>query len=182
MLLFLAWFMKLYDLKTRRQIEVLYDLAEIHNDRITDYQFAIKQLPNVTAELQRAFERMISAATVCKEQLMQTMSDLTRNNRLSTHQPFHGKVYRAWTELKMAFSGIVKKVTLASCTYNEEIALHAYKAALTTAAEMPAELRQLIELQESELKKAYETIKNINDTHNISRYQPQYLYKAAYIN
>ena len=77
-----------------------------------------------------------------------------------------GKIYSAWRELKVAFSGKTQKAIIAYSLYNELIALYAYEAALDKNIEMEKDTRQLIEKQESELRKINDEIKKcITYTH-----------------
>ena len=88
--------------------------------------------------------------------------------------PFFGKIYRAWMDLKVAFSGNTQKAIIGSCQYNEEIALHAYTAALHVKTDMTDDVRQIIERQEAALRRVYDRIKKYRETRHAIDYRTLY--------
>jgi uncharacterized protein (TIGR02284 family) len=74
-----------------------------------------------------------------------------------------GKIYRAWMDVKATFSGKDRKAILASCEFGEDAAQKAYDSALSSDAELPTEVRQLIMDQKTSLKKSHDRIKALRD-------------------
>jgi uncharacterized protein (TIGR02284 family) len=159
--------------KNRKATETLNDLMRIQDDRINGYRQALDLFINIDNDLQEEFERFIADGAYYKQQLKQKLKAL--NGSAQTQVPIIGKIYRAWTDLRVACSGISRKTIIASCQYNEEIALHAYKAALNTNIDMPKDVRELIETQEADLRKIYDQIKKYREVRFTMDYQALYL-------
>ena len=66
-------------------------------------------------------------------------------------------------DVKATFSGKDRKAILASCEYGEDAAQKAYEAALSSDAELPTEVRQLVMDQKQRLKKSHDQIKALRD-------------------
>jgi len=143
--------------KTSATVELLNDLLKINNDRIASYQLALEQSGNIERGLIEEFKKIVAEGIEYKEQLTQKTLEL--NGNATTGTTIFGKIYRAWTDLKVAFSGNTQKNILSSCQYNEEIALHTYNAALNQDVDMSEDIRRLIEEQESGLRRTYSQIK-----------------------
>ncbi len=166
--------MTFYQPKTRKIIEVLNDLVRIHDDRVSGYGDALKKLINIGTELHDDFDKIISDSISYKRQLLQKINELNGSTRTYLASPFFGKIYRAWMDLKVAFSGNTQKAIIGSCKYNEEIALHAYRAALNVKTDMTEDVRQLIEAQECQLRKVYEKIKQYREARHVVDYRTLY--------
>jgi hypothetical protein len=54
---------------------------------------------------------------------------------------------------------------LALCEFGEDAALKAYKLALESDAEMPADIRQLVVEQKSSLQSSHDVVKRYRDMH-----------------
>ena len=151
--------------KTEKTIEVLNDLLKINNDRIAGYQKALEQSTNIDISLREEFKKIISESIIYRQQLIQEIGQ--NNGDAKTGTTIFGKIYRAWMDLKVAFAGNTQKTILSSCLYNEEIALHVYKAALNVNADLSKEIREMIEEQEDALRKAHIQIKNYREARHI---------------
>jgi uncharacterized protein (TIGR02284 family) len=66
-------------------------------------------------------------------------------------------------DVKATFSGKDRKAILASCEFGEDAAQKAYDSALSSDAELPTEVRQLIMDQKTSLKKSHDRIKALRD-------------------
>ena len=66
-------------------------------------------------------------------------------------------------DVKATFSGKDRKAILASCEYGEDAAQKAYEAALSSYAELPTEVRQLVMDQNQSLKISHDQIKALRD-------------------
>ena len=148
--------------QTNKVTEVLNDLMKINNDRITGYQLALTQSINLDADLQDSFYEIISEGVSYRQQLILMIRKLDGNIKGAGN--IIGKIYRAWTDLKVVFANKTQKAIITSCLYNEGIALHAYLAALNTNSEhMSPEIFVLISEQEQGLKKNYDLLRSYRD-------------------
>ena len=142
--------------------EILNDLISINNDRIEGYNKAEKETDNEDADLQTLFRQMASESR-------SYVNDLSKYVASAGDQPtdktsLSGKIYRTWMDMKATFTGKDRKAILASCEFGEDAAQKAYDQALSSDAELPAEIRQLIMDQKSSLKKSHDYIKSLRDT------------------
>ncbi len=144
--------------------EVLNDLIEINNDRITGYQKAIDETKDIDVDLQAVFGKMADESRKYKAELTQAVTNLG-GDPVSTATTNSGKIYRVWMDVKATFSGHDRKAVLENCEFGEDAAQKAYKMALASDAEMDAETRQLITSQQSSLKTSHDLIKKYRDAH-----------------
>lgn len=141
--------------------EILNDLISINNDRIEGYNRAEKEAKDKDADLQTLFRQMAAESR-------SYVNDLSRYVAVAGDQPtdktsLSGKIYRSWMDVKATFTGKDRKAILASCEFGEDAAQRAYDEALSSDAELPAEVRQLIMDQKSSLKKSHDYIKSLRD-------------------
>jgi uncharacterized protein (TIGR02284 family) len=137
--------------------QVLKDLIKINNDRIGGYQAALNQSSNLDPAIRQMFSEIISEGVTYRAELTQKVRQLDPDVR--TNPNILGKIYMAWNDLKIAFGSTTQKSIIASCLYNEEIALHAYKAAISKDTGISHEVLQLLGEQESGLRRNYELLK-----------------------
>jgi uncharacterized protein (TIGR02284 family) len=140
--------------------DVLNDLIKINNDRIEGYEKAIKdsQTDTVYDEL---FNRMIQQSSIIRQELSneirrmggESETDGTTNS---------GKIYRAWMDVKSAFTGKSEKSALELCEFGEDAAQKAYEEALSSE-DIPIETRELLLRQKNELKESHDIIKAERD-------------------
>jgi uncharacterized protein (TIGR02284 family) len=141
--------------------EILNDLIEINNDRVRGYERASKETEVKDVDLRSLFDEMATESRRYVNELSAYVSG-------SGHEPaegttIKGKIYRAWMDIKATFSGNDRKMILASCEYGEDAAQKAYNAALSSDAELPTEVRQLIMEQKTSLKRSHDKIKKMRD-------------------
>ncbi len=141
--------------------EVLNDLIRINNDRIEGYERAAKETKSEDADLQALFRQMTaesrSYVTDLKKYVMGSGEDPAEGTTPS------GKIYRAWMDVKAAFTGKNRKAILASCEYGEDAAQKAYDTALSSDADLTTVVRQLIMDQKASLKRSHDRIKQLRD-------------------
>jgi uncharacterized protein (TIGR02284 family) len=140
--------------------DVLNDLIKINNERIEGYEKAIKdsQTDTVYDEL---FNRMIQQSSIIRQELSneirrmggESETDGTTNS---------GKIYRAWMDVKSAFTGKSEKSALELCEFGEDAAQKAYEEALSSE-DIPIETRELLLRQKNELKESHDIIKAERD-------------------
>ena len=134
--------------KQNKTVEILNDLIEIHNDRIAGYELAASA-GILGKELQDEFKHMASNAHHYKNELKTKVSEL---KGIEKNFAIVGKIYSAWMDLKGAFSCDTRKAIIASCRYNEEIALQVYNAALSSQSALSPETSALLEAHYAGIK------------------------------
>lgn len=143
-------------------VNVLNDLVAINNDRVTGYKKAIDELKNGDNDLQSVFNEMITHSEQHLSGLKQKVRALGGDPETGTTTS--GKIYRAWMDIKAAFSGNERQTALDNCEYGEDAALKAYKNALEEE-DLSAEVRTLITDQQAALKQDHDKIKRLRDSH-----------------
>jgi len=142
--------------------EVLNDLIKINHDRIEGYERAVEDTRDKDTDLQAIFHRM---ADESKQYAAELESEVQKaGGEPADDTTVSGKIYRVWMDLKSAVTGKARKSILESCEYGEDAAQKAYDEALSTDAELPTEIRQLITDQKSSLRKSHDKIKRMRDT------------------
>ena len=141
-------------------IEILNDLIKINNDRVAGYEKALKELKGSDDDLRQLFTSFIDQSRNIRNALgteVQTLhADMDKGTTVS------GKIYRAWMDVKKAFSGNDRQAVLDNCEFGEDAAQKAYKTALSTE-NLPAYLYALINRQKEELKSAHDEVKALRD-------------------
>ena len=105
---------------TKETIEVLNDLIQINNDRITGYEKAIRETKAEDEDLKILFATMIAESHRNKIALateVQTMGAEVENGTTTS-----GKIYRAWMDVKAVFTGHDRHTVLANCEAGEDAA------------------------------------------------------------
>lgn len=139
--------------------EVLNNLILINNDRIKGYQKAIENLNAADVDLKTMFFSFIEQSELLKTELeseVTLLGELTKDG-----SSVSGDIYRAWMDVKVAFSGDNRQTTLNNCEYGEDAAQKAYKSALEM--DILPRAREVIEEQKQELKTAHDKVRNIRD-------------------
>ena len=145
---------------TKETIEVLNDLIQINNDRITGYEKAIRETKAEDEDLKILFATMIAESHRNKIALateIQTMGAEVENGTTTS-----GKIYRAWMDVKAVFAGHDRHTILANCEAGEDAAKKAYRTALEHEA-LPAYIRELLVQQEGALLASHDEIKSLRD-------------------
>lgn len=145
---------------THETIEILQDLVQINNDRITGYERAIKELKNEDQDLKTLFAGMIDESRQAKlalaEEIQVMGSDVTKGTTAS------GKIYRAWIDVKAVFTGHNRQTVLDNCHTGEDAAQTAYATALKHE-KLPAYLREMIDRQQGILKASHDEVKALRE-------------------
>ncbi|MBV9960971.1 MAG: PA2169 family four-helix-bundle protein [Parafilimonas sp.] len=141
-------------------IEVLNDLVQINNDRIAGYERALKELKDEDDDLKVLFTSFIDQSRNLRNALGTEVQALHADMDKGTTNS--GKIYRAWMDIKAAFTGKDRQTVLDNCEFGEDAAQKAYKAALSTE-NFPAYLHSLISSQKDELKGAHDEVKALRD-------------------
>ncbi|WP_069660984.1 ferritin-like domain-containing protein [Arcticibacter eurypsychrophilus] len=142
-------------------VEVLNDLLQINNDRITGYEHAIDESKVEDLDLKAIFETLIAQSKLYKSSLEQQVIALGGSPDKGTTNS--GKIYRVWMDVKATFTGHDRKSVLENCEFGEDAAQKAYKEALSTDNDLPQDIRSMIVDQQIELKVAHDKIKGLRD-------------------
>ena len=146
-------------------IEVLNDLIQINNDRITGYERAIKELKGGDEDLKTLFLSFIDQSRNIKIALGTEVQVLGGDMEKGTTGS--GKIYRAWMDVKAMFTGHDRQTVLDNCEFGEDAAQKAYKSALETE-KLPAYLFTLINRQKTELKSAHDEVRALRDQEKLA--------------
>ncbi len=149
----------------KKVVEVLNDLIQINNDRITGYERAIKELKDESADLKTLFEGYIDQSRNIRNQLGTEVQTL--KGEMDDSTTGSGKIYRAWMDVKAVFTGHDRHTVLENCEFGEDAAQKAYKSALNTEG-LPAYLVELISKQQVELRSAHDEVKALRDEEKYS--------------
>jgi uncharacterized protein (TIGR02284 family) len=145
---------------TKETIEVLNDLIQINNDRITGYEKAIRETKPEDDDLKVLYATMIAESHRNKIALASEVQAMGAEVEQGTTTS--GKIYRAWMDVKTLFTGHNRHTILANCEAGEDAAQRAYRTALEHEA-LPAYIRELLVRQEESLKAGHDEIKALRD-------------------
>jgi uncharacterized protein (TIGR02284 family) len=141
-------------------IEVLNDLIQINNDRITGYERAIRETKPEDEDLKILYATMIAESHRNKIALATEVQALGAEVEQGTTTS--GKIYRTWMELKAIFTGNSRMTILTNCEAVENSTQRAYHTALEHES-LPAYIRDLLVRQEEALRSNNEEIKMLRD-------------------
>jgi len=147
-------------------IEILNDLIEINNDRIEAYRLALKDLREEDVMLSPLFLRMIEESDKNNRVLAREVDILGGEAEHGTS--LEGKIYRAWMNVKTAFTGKTRHHILENCEVNEDASLDAYRTALQ-CEDLSDYLREIISDQLDELLHSHDSIKKARDSYKTVR-------------
>ena len=74
------------------------------------------------------------------------------------------KIHRAWIDIKQAITGKDRHTILQSCEWGEDQILHSYKDTLEKETGLSADVRSVIQQQETQLQQAHDMIKALRDS------------------
>ena len=149
---------------TEKNINVLKDLVEINNDRITGYQKAIKELDGTNPDLAFTYSKMIDESKGLKNDLNAQIVSL--GGTVEEKNTIKGSVYHAWMDIRATFTSKEGLTTLELCEFGEDAAQNAYKNALKQD-DITIENSKLINEQKSILKSSHDTIKALRDAEKV---------------
>ena len=144
-------------------VAVLNDLIRINRDRTAGYMKAVEELKPTDIDLKTMFTNMANHSAQFTSELTAEVAKLGGDPASDSTQS--GKVYRVWMDIKSSVTGNDRKSILDLCEFGEDAALKAYNMALESDAEIPADLRQLIISQRSNIQTAHDVVKRYRDMH-----------------
>ncbi|MCG7856754.1 ferritin-like domain-containing protein [Flavihumibacter sp.] len=145
--------------------EVLNDLILINNDRVEGYEKAMTETDGIDVDLKAIFTKMANQSRDYVRELTVAVSQL--GERPADGTTVSGKVYRAWMDVKSAFSTEERKSVLELCEFGEDAAQKAYEEALASDADMSTDVRQMITSQQQNLRTSHDVIKKYRDLHKV---------------
>jgi uncharacterized protein (TIGR02284 family) len=143
--------------------EVLNDLIQINNDRVTGYEKAADETKKLDVDLQAIFYSMANDSRKYAAEL--TGEVIKSGGEPATGNTSKGKIYQVWMDVKATFSGYDRQSILESCEFGEDTIQKAYTAALASDAEIDASTRKIITDQQASLKTAHNLVKSYRDAH-----------------
>lgn len=144
-----------------KTVEVLNDLIQINNDRIEGYQKAIEELKGTDTDLHNLFTSFITQSTDLKLSLESEIATL--GGEIETGTTTSGKIYRAWMDVKLLFTGKDRQAILDTCEFGEDAAQRAYREA-ETHEDILLDAQKLIASQKIELKTSHDKVKILRDS------------------
>lgn len=149
-------------MKTNNElISVLNDLIRINHDRTEGYQKAVEELKPSDIDLSTMFTNMANASVQNASALAAEVAKLGGDPADDSTQS--GKLYRVWMDIRAGISARDRKSILSLCEFGEDAALKAYKLALESDAEIPADIRQLVLDQKEGLQSSHDIVKRYRD-------------------
>ena len=144
----------------RDTIEVLNDLIQINNDRITGYERAIRETKAEDDDLKIFYATMIAESHRNKIALATEVQALGAEVEQGTTTS--GKIYRAWMEVRAIFTGNSRHTILSNCEAVEDATKRAYVSALEHEG-LPSYIRELLLRQEEALRSNHDEIRALRD-------------------
>ncbi len=141
--------------------DVLNDLIRINHDRMKGYETSRQETEKIGTDLQQTFQKMAEQSRKYAAQLSSEV--LKYGGEATDGSTAGGAIHRAWIDVKTTFTGKDRHAILSSCEFGEDAAQKAYKEALESDAQIPADTRQLITEQKDELKSSHDMIKKYRD-------------------
>ena len=140
--------------------EILNDLIQINNDRVAGYEKAIAELEPEDSDLKSLFVKMVGESHKYKMALATEVQAMGKEADQGTTTS--GKIYRAWMDVKAAFTGHDRQTVLNNCEFGEDAAQKAYKMALESE-DLSGNLRSLITEQKASLRTSHDEVKALRD-------------------
>jgi uncharacterized protein (TIGR02284 family) len=153
-------------------VEVLNDLIRINRDRIAGYEKAVENVEEGDAVLRTLFYQLSDESQKMKQELTDEVQTLGGDPAEDT--TVSGKIYRAWMDIKDAFSADDAKSALEACEYGEDAAQKAYAEALDDSAAFPENVKRLIRDQKGLLKLSHDLIRNKRDDYKAATERAHY--------
>lgn len=142
-------------------IEVLNDLIRINYDRIEGYRKAAEESKEFDITFHPFFTKKADESRKHVSALVEKVRAMGGDPEKDSSTM--GKIYRAWMDVKVTFSGNDRQAMISSCEYGEDKAQKAYDDALDSDVGMDGDTRQMLLEQKETLKKSHDEIKSMRD-------------------
>ncbi|MDI1254625.1 MAG: PA2169 family four-helix-bundle protein [Flavobacterium sp.] len=145
---------------SQKTISALNELLEINNDRVEGYDTAAKEAKS--ADLKALFAGLQSTSQKNLNALRVEVTSLGGQPEEGTRVT--GKFFRAWMDLKVAFSNDERQTILNSCEFGEDKALEAYDHVLESHTDVLSTKQiAMIREQQSNLRADHDKVKALRD-------------------
>ena len=146
-------------MENSKKISALNKLIEINNDRIEGYETASKEATET--DLKSLFGELAATSHKNVSELRAEVNRLGGAPEEGTRVT--GKFFRAWMDVKAAFTGNDRHAILDSCEFGEDKALETYESVLEGNSELTAEQTQLVSQQQTALRADHDRVKALRD-------------------
>lgn len=145
---------------TTETTSVVKDLIKMNNDRYNGYVKSAEDVDD--SSLKDLFTRLGKQSNDFKNELLPFAAgeDLDDTNDTS----IGSKVHRAWIDIKQAITGKDRHTILQSCEWGEDQILHTYKDTLEKENGLSADVRIVLQRQETQLQQSHDMIKALRDS------------------
>jgi uncharacterized protein (TIGR02284 family) len=145
---------------TKKTIDVLNKLLEINNDRIEGYETASKETAD--HELKTLFAQLARTSNRCRQELREEIFRLGGTPTNDTRTT--GKFFRAWMDVKAAFTGNDRKTIFNSCEFGEDHAVDTYEDVMENDYDhLTIQQQSLVSQQYATIKADHDTVKSMRD-------------------
>jgi uncharacterized protein (TIGR02284 family) len=145
---------------TEKTIDVLNKLLEINNDRIEGYETASKETSD--HELKTLFAQFARTSNRCRQELREEIIRLGGTPTDDTRMT--GKFFRAWMDVKAAFTGNDRKTIFNSCEFGEDHAVETYEDVMENDYEhLTIQQQSHVSQQYAAIKADHDTVKSMRD-------------------
>lgn len=145
-------------MENSKTIDALNKLIEINNDRVEGYDTASKETDS--SSLKVLFGGLTQTSNTNLSELRTAVLQLGGTPEEGTRVT--GKFFRAWMDVKAAFTGNDAHTILDSCEFGEDKALEAYEEVLDSS-DLTVEQRAMIIRQQSTLRADHDKVKSLRD-------------------
>jgi uncharacterized protein (TIGR02284 family) len=121
----------------------------------------LKDVTEKNTDLPKVFNQMIETTVKHRNDLSEKIASL--GGTVVEGTTISGKLYRAWMDIKSAFTAKDRESVLENCVYGEVATQKAYDMALASDAEIPAEVRQMLTAQQQQLNSVKSVIEKLED-------------------
>lgn len=147
-------------MENQKTVDSLNKLIEINNDRVDGYDTASKETDSVA--LKSLFSGLSATSSSNLSELKAEVNRLGGTAEEGTRVT--GKFFRAWMDLKAAFTGNDTHAILSSCEFGEDKALEVYEEVLDNGNDLTVEQRAMIIRQQSNLTTDHNKVKSLRDS------------------
>ncbi len=148
-------------MENSKTVDVLNKLLEINHDRIEGYETASKETSD--HELKTLFAQFARTSNGCRKELTAEICRLGGEPTDSTRTT--GKFFRAWMDIKAAFTGNDRRTIFSSCEFGEDHAVDTYEDVMKNDREyLNTDLLRMINAQYMAIKADHDTVKSMRDS------------------
>jgi uncharacterized protein (TIGR02284 family) len=139
-------------------ISTLNNLVETSKDGEQGFRTCADGVKNAQLKTQftEAARRCAEGATELQTKVRALGGDPEKGGSMS------GSLRRGWVNIKSAITGMDEVAVLAECERGEDVAKHAYEAALKK--DLPADVRSIVERQYQGVKQNHDRVRELRNT------------------